>query len=299
MSTTSSPGSDSGTSQLDDEQRLALIKQGFWVNFPFVTDTLHMLEGLLTHPPSLRMPNLAIIGNSNSGKTMLINRFRSLHRPVENPALDRTELPILLVQSPPEPDEGRLYFALLKELFAARSPREHVDSKKSRLEVLLRNLRTRMIILDEFNHALAGRDLKRKRFLNAIKYLSNELQIPIVVAGTPPSLNALQSDEQLRNRFHERVIPRWRFGAEYARLLASIESHLPLRERSNLKTPDLAHIVLDLSQGTIGDTVGLVKVAASIAIKTGEERITKETLDLKKLAKAGWSPPYSRTKSKQ
>jgi hypothetical protein len=48
---------------------------------------------------------------------------------------------------------------------------------------------------------LAGPLLRQRQFLNVIKHLGNELQIPIVAAGTQDAFNAIQTDPQLANRF--------------------------------------------------------------------------------------------------
>ena len=48
-----------------------------------------------------------------------------------------------------------------------------------------------MLIIDDVQHVLAGPTLKQRHFRNVIKYLGNELQIPIVGVGTRDAFNAL------------------------------------------------------------------------------------------------------------
>jgi hypothetical protein len=77
----------------------------------------------------------------------------------------------------------------------------------------------------------------QRHFLNVIKYLGNELQIPIVAAGTHDAFNAVQSDPQLSNRFEPALLRRWALTDEYLRLLASFEVALPLeRYRAKQQT---------------------------------------------------------------
>src|SRR2546423_1765777 len=71
----------------------------------------------------------------------------------------------------------------------------------------------RMLIIDEIHHVLAGSLLQQHNFLNTIKHLSNELQIPIVGVGTREAFNALQTDPQLANRFEPVFLPRWTIGS--------------------------------------------------------------------------------------
>jgi hypothetical protein len=82
---------------------------------------------------------------------------------------------------------------------------------------------------------LAGRLLKQRQFLNVIKHLGNELQIPIVAAGTQDAFNAIQTDPQLANRFETAGLRRWTMGEDYLRLLASFEVALPLEQRSGAR----------------------------------------------------------------
>jgi Bacterial TniB protein len=82
--------------------------------------------------------------------------------------------------------------------------------------------------------------LGTNRRSNTIKYLGNELQIPIVGVETYEAFNALQTDPQLANRFEPTVLPRWEQGQEYLRLLSSFERMLPLKQPTRLTGEDLA-----------------------------------------------------------
>jgi len=123
------------------------------------------------------------------------------------------------------------------------------------------------------NVVLAGPLLKQRQFLNVIKHMGNELQIPIVAAGTQDAFNAIQTDAQLANRFEPAVLRGWTMGEDYLRLLASFEVALPLEHRSRLVDPTLALKILSLSEGTIGEISALLCRAAVEAIERGTEQI--------------------------
>jgi hypothetical protein len=93
---------------------------------------------------------------------------------------------------------------------------------------MLVTINVKMLIIDEIHHVLAGPLLKQRHFLNVIKYMGNELQIPIVAAGTHDAFNAIQIDPQLANRFEPALLPRWSMNEDYLRLLASFEPTLRL-----------------------------------------------------------------------
>lgn len=283
------------TPALDASERIRAIQQRTWIGYSRALNIRSLLDDLLEHPKVHRMPNLAIIGETNNGKTMLLQNFVRKHLPPDDPNIDHTTMPVLLIDTPPEPDEARLYRKILERLFATVGRREPADSMLSRIQVILRHLETKMVILDEFNNAVAGTAVKQRRFLNAIRLMGNALQIPIVVAGTPEALAALQSDPQLANRFEPAFLPKWTLDAEYARLLMSTEKLLGLSQPSGLVQPAFAQRLLDLSEGILGETMELVRRLAIDAVRTGKECITQDMLKPDALAALGWTPPSKRT----
>lgn len=278
------------------ESRLQAIKRPFWIGYPRAQAISQQMEEIFNHPKMHRMPNMAIIGETNNGKTMLLKTFCRRHTPDEQAYLEHPTLPVLMLQAPPEPNEGRLYADILTMLFSSAGARETADSKLQRIRMLLTNLETRMIILDEFQNALAGTGARLRRFLNGIKFLGNELSIPIIVAGTPETLNVLQSDPQIANRFEPAFLPKWTLDEEYLRLLATIEPKLGLKHRSKLHDPIIAQRLHEESEGTIGELMKLLQKLAKDAITAGSETITKEMVQRGYLNSLGWKSPSIRNR---
>jgi hypothetical protein len=75
----------------------------------------------------------------------------------------------------------------------------------------------------------------------------------LVAAGTVEALRAIQSDDQLANRFSPFALPPWRIDEEYLRLLNTLEAPLPSREPSHLVEPALAKKILALGEGILGE----------------------------------------------
>lgn len=279
----------------DPEARILAIQKRSWIGYPRAQEIRQQLDDLLNHPKVPRMPNLAIIGETNNGKSSILESFYRRHQPPDDPNIDRTLLPILMIDTPPEPDEGRLYRHMLRHLFATVGRREPSDLLFDRLKVLLRHLETQMVVLDEFNCAVAGTPVKQRRFLNALRLMGNDLRLPIVVAGTPETLAALQSDPQLANRFEPTFLPKWKLDSDYARLLMSVEKGFALQNPSDLAHPKFAQRLLDLSEGILGETMELLRRLAIRAIRSGEERITSEMLKSDVLRSIHWVEPSRRT----
>lgn len=138
----------------------------------------------------------------------------------------------------------------------------------------------RILVIDELHNVLAGRADVRREFLNLLRFLGNELRIPLVGVGTREAYLAIRSDDQLENRFEPMTLPLWEANADLLSLLASFGSSFPLRTRSNLATDDMARYLLTRSEGTIGELTSLLTEAAVAAVDSGEEAINHRTLTL-------------------
>jgi len=57
------------------------------------------------------------------------------------------------------------------------------------------------LAIDEVHNLLSGSALQQRRILNLLRWLGNELQIPLIAVGTAEALHAIHSDDQLANRF--------------------------------------------------------------------------------------------------
>lgn len=274
-----------------DEERITYIRSPRWIGYDAAKGVLERLETLLVHPKSHRMPNLLVVGDTNNGKTMLIKRFCAQHRARDNKGEDYATVPVIFVQAPPVPDEGRFYNAILDVLFAPYKPADRVDRKQYQAVKLMREVKLQMLVIDEVHHILAGNHARQRAFLNVIKYLGNELEIPIVAAGTRDAFRAIQTDPQLANRFDHAVLPRWQNDDDCIRLLMTFERLLPLRQPSSLDDPALADRIYAMSEGYIGEISRLLVEAAITAIKTG-----KECIDRRLLESLGWIAPSDRRK---
>src|SRR6266511_2927461 len=282
--------------EFSDEERIRRVRSPRWIGYPPAKRILDRLEDLLTYPQTHRMPGLLLVGETNNGKTMIINRFNRLHPADDNPEGETIHLPVLIVQAPPTPSEGRLYDNIMVKVACPFRNDDSPGRKQSQVITILRRVGLRMLIIDEIHHVLAGSLLQQHNFLNTIKHLSNELQIPIVGVGTREAFNAIQTDPQLANRFEPVFLPRWTISDglkpesnPYLQLLASFECMLPLNEPSNLTRPALALKILSLSEGLIGEVSAILTKAAVKAIASGKERI-----DLRLLEEIQITPPSDR-----
>lgn len=264
--------------RLPGAERIQRIRADRWIGYPRAVDALARLETFYEWPAKQRMPNLLLIGPTNNGKSMIIEKFRRRHPAESGP--DREAIPVLIVQMPSEPSVSRFYTALLAAMGAPLLPRQRLADLEVLALSVLRRVGVRMLVIDELHNVLAGRDSTRREFLNLLRFLGNELRIPLVGVGTREAYLAVRSDDQLENRFEPVVLPLWQEGDAALSLLASFGSSFPLRNPSTIATADVARYLLARSEGTIGELTLLLTEAAVVAVDSGEEAINHRTLSL-------------------
>lgn len=159
-------------------------------------------------------------------------------------------------------------------------PRQQLAELEQQALRLLRTVKVRMLVIDELHNIMAGAGSSQREFLNLLRFLGNELRVPLVGIGTKEAYLAIRTDDQLENRFEPMILPAWEEGKELESLLASFVAILPLRRPSFIATSDMARYLLARTEGTIGELAQLLICAAIAAIETGEESITARTLSL-------------------
>jgi hypothetical protein len=257
-------------------ERICFCREDRWVAHPAAKQAQAQIEELYHYPRTLRMPNLLLVGRSGNGKSSILKHFANRFEATVDEG-GYPSVPVLSVEVPPAPTLNSFYSAILFKLKSGHRERDSQESKRQQVVALLRHMKVRMLLLDEFNNvAEAGRDTRD--LLSAVRSLANDLQIAICAAGTKTAINALNQDPQLKSRFQPIALPGWKFGGTYRSFLASYERMLPLEKPSNLAEKELAFVMYTKGGGAIGETVKLLKNAAAHAISTGEERITVELL---------------------
>ena len=260
-------------------ERVARLKGDRWIGYGRASLVLGKLGQLLAREPGRVRPlNLLIIGPTNNGKTMIAEKFHRAHPARTSADGAREIVPVLMVQMPAEPTVARFFGALLAALHTPVG--DHGSSHRKEIFALrlLREVGTRLLIIDEVHNLLAATARRQRELLSLLRYLGNELRIPIACLGTRDAYLAIRTDDQLENRFHPFLLPRWEDDAELARLLVSFEAMLPLREPSHLGAPAMRALLVQRSEGTIGEIAMLLVEAATAALLAGRERIDSAAL---------------------
>ena len=125
-------------------------------------------------------------------------------------------IPVVLILMPEDPSEEAFFVQVLKAVGAPidLSRRRHRLGLRETSFRFLREIGTRMLMIDEINSILVGSARQQRQFLQLLRFLSNELQVAIVCAGVPEARFALLSDPQLRSRVADIALEPWTAGPE-------------------------------------------------------------------------------------
>ncbi|MCK9747132.1 TniB family NTP-binding protein [Pseudomonas syringae pv. syringae] len=270
-----------------DLERLDFLEESRWIEYQAATKLRAILDGLLRVPDRTRMPNLLVVGQSNSGKTSVVTRFKNTTGTpyVSDDAV--SVRPVIYIEIH-KPDERELYSAILREFWAPHNPAAVLSKLRDQALHLMRKARTRMLIIDEIHTANNGTPRKAMDVMNEIKMLSNTLHIPLVLVGTRTALQLLMLDPQYTSRFEVVALPEWTANADLQRFLKSFESVLPLKKPSRLFSPELTPVIHRISGGNTGNIEYLLRECAKEAIRTGSEVIDRSLLE-----KNSWMRPTS------
>lgn len=110
---------------------------------------------------------------------MISRKFERNHPAVFCQATGVTQRPVALAQVPPEPLERDPYRELLAAIDAPVLSGGPRPREKDVCRSLLRVVSARVIVLDEVNSMLAGTWRTATIFLNAIRFLANDLRVPL------------------------------------------------------------------------------------------------------------------------
>ena len=143
------------------------------------------------------MPCLLIYGDTGMGKTKIIRKFERQNPKRLCQPTGVTKRPVVVALTPPEPIERELYAEILIALDAPVLAGGSTAREKDICRRLLRTVEARMLVLDQANDMLVGTFRQQRVFLNAIRFLANDLRIPLVCVGTDQARQALLTDAQL------------------------------------------------------------------------------------------------------
>ena len=242
------------------------------------------VDFMLLSPPRSRAAGLLVHGKPGSGKTMLGKAIvRACHQAFRGAG--KAQVPVLMISMTNAREAKTLYTRLLAAL-GCPQPERYSGSDRERLVLkLCRESAVKLVIVDEIQDILSTTPRQQRIALDTLKFLMNELSVPLLALGIHGAKQALQVDVHLAARFAFEELPTWQMDSDLMELLDTLEKGLPLKLPSNLVDPSVMKELIQRSAGTLDTLIRLVTWAAAHALEDGEERITQ-----KHIAKASRPP---------
>lgn len=159
------------------------------------------IEQCFTYADSSSEPIcIALIGESRTGKTRLLEDFR--YRNQAQRTAEGIHSPILYIKVPSKPTVKSLAELMLRALGDPMAEKGTENTKTARLLVLIRETGVRLVVLDEFQHFYDKASHQVMHHVaDWLKVLVDDATVALVVAGLPTCLSVLGQNEQLAGRF--------------------------------------------------------------------------------------------------
>ena len=256
-----------------------------------INPILDHIRFLRFRPQQSRASGLVVTGKPGSGKTMLAKSVLREFPASPATATDAASRPVIMISMTGAREAKILYNRLLTEL-GCPNESNYIGSDRERMALkLCRAARVCLLIVDEIQDILTSTPRQQRIALDTIKFLMNELSLPILVLGTPQAKIAMELDEHLNARFEYRDLPVWDRDDYLVTFLDTLESRLPLKKRSHLSSMPIMTALVKLSGGILDPIVKMVCYAAAHAVEAGSEQITLELIE-----RARREPPVAATR---
>lgn len=240
--------------------------------------------------------SFSIIGYSGMGKSSSVRNILAQipqvirHGTYRGEPFAETQVVWLNIECPHDGSVKGLCHAFLEEfdhlthgntaLKYGMGTRATTNQMIAQTAMLARRYHLGVLVIDEIQDISVAKGKTQQEIIQFLIQLVNSIQIPIILIGTPPAVQVLQSDTKLGGRFPIKCY----FDllredqVEWKILCKSLMGHQWTANRTQL-TKELAHEIYVASCGVTATAVMMVIKAQREAIRWGgEERITPQLI---------------------
>jgi hypothetical protein len=261
-----------------NEDRAKRILSDITVYHPNFVGLLNEAEWMVREPRRSRARGIFVSANPGMGKTLLAKELSRMF-PLLNRSIDGEQQPAKCAVQISMSGARQTKAILNRILEATGAPITRsvtVGDQEIAVAAHLRRLNCGLLVLDEMQDLGGARAGEQVRVLEVIKYLMNELSLPVVALGTESATTPFKSDPHLAARFEVHALPTWKVGDDLADFLNAYERFLPLKKASDLSKDSMQELLVKKSAGTTDGVLRCIRRAALWAIVEGGEKITME-----------------------
>lgn len=268
------------------EERISRI-ESIYVLSPYLSDVFETIKYCHRYSKLYREPKcLLITGRPGVGKTSLAEYYIKDYPRVETD--ESVEVPVIYLKIEVPATPKNLVSTLLATLGDPAADRGDIGSLTRRFRKFLKELRTELIIIDEFQHFIDKDSLKvLKTISDWLKLLIDNAKVPVVLMGMPYSRIILDTrgNEQLKRRFSlRRSIEPFSWGAtskeqeDFRNFLKFVDNQLPFNKRADLAGKIMAFRFYCATNGVVHYVMDIIREAALAAIKQSLKTVTLDVL---------------------
>jgi Cdc6-like AAA superfamily ATPase len=227
---------------------------------------------------SVQADNLFLYGGTGVGKSTILREYtdKFSRKIIEG----NTKIPILYFRVPVGATPKSVASSMLLAMKDPNYDKGAESNQTDRILNFVEKCGVEMVIIDEFQH-LIDRDTNHvlNRASDWVKKFSEDVNIPIILAGMTESKKIFRHNDQLDRRFTEKVeMKGFDFSThedqiEFRVFLNSIDEQLPFAERANLGDVKMAERFFYASNGNPYYVNKILQEATVFAAKSGNDKI--------------------------
>lgn len=220
--------------------------------------------------------HLFIVGESGVGKSRLVKQYAKSSPSYVRVDTDGTEYdmkPVVYANLPHSFTLVEFYQTIVRALGAPQFAGVRLGDVKRQAFILVEELGVEMLILDETNHILDSRYVKKNVAMEAMKHVCNETNASVVLVGTPDTKQLTRLHFQYFRRFPTVELRRFESCDEsFHDLLTLIEEQIspPFYIGLGDPTSGLPEVLYELSQGLLGALIPVLQTAFRNLLQTSE-----------------------------
>lgn len=256
---------------LPPAQRIQICRHDIWIDTPRFAPLLNCLKHMVYTDHQIQASSIFIHGGGGDGKTALFNRLQQVG--------ELSGKKLVFITLTENLNRYKLHDAICEQFGVQIGNR---TTAANRVDIIVKKILAGgigAIVIDELSDAMIEGVVYKRTILSLLRSLAEgKIKLCVIAFGNSLANEAIVLDRVLDRRFVQWALPAWELDQDFVDFIATYETYLPLKLRSNLAEPKLRLAIFTNSHGILDNIVKIIKCAAMGAIESGAEQITVDQL---------------------
>jgi predicted ATPase len=257
-----------------------------FIELPIVTEVFKDFDDLRFNRGYQLDPQcMMLTGETGSGKTSLIQEYR--RRVNANSGLRHSDVPVLITKVSSNKGLEKTLIQILSDLEKFACHQKKRDLKVDLTKEVVQNLtaaKVELLIINEFHDLVKFKSYQERQIItSALKFISEEANIPIVLVGMPWMKDIINDSEwvsRLRRRKHlDYFSYTLKEEREHFRfLLVGFSKRMSFDTRPVLHSKELTRALFAVCRGEFRQLKSFLYEACKIALQNNDHTLNEKTL---------------------